>query len=282
MPRPPSFLFVVFLPLLFFSGCTPLLTSTVITPTIDSLQQQSDLDLVCAGAPAYLLMLDSLLARNPDSRGLLLAGAQTYTAYSSALEECGSSSERLTAITGKARQYGKQLLAQRLPDLYQPDRLQTALADCTAADAPVLYWGAAAWLSWIRGQGGSSAAMADLVIVESIMARLLVLAPSYQNSGPRLFFAAYLATKPTLLGGNPERSAQLFDTALAESSGKFLLIPVMYAETYARQMQNQALHDQLLQRTLAFDVTTAPENMLANQIARRRAQRLLAENYFAE
>ena len=268
----------------FLFGCTSLVTSTLISPSIESMQQQTDLDLVCEGAPAYLLMVDSLLARNPDNSSLLLVGSQTYAAYIAALQECGSSPERILAISEKAQRYGQALVAKHIPaaDQQKLDLLQQKLAGLSTADVPEMYWGAFAWLSWIMQQKGAANAMTDLVTVEKVLQRVLQLDEGYQNSGALLFFGAYNATRPAMLGGNPELAKEYFEKALHNTNRRFLLIQVTYAETYARQTLDKELHDRLLQEVLAFPLASAPDRALSNQIAKRKARRLLADSYFDE
>ena len=79
------------------TSCSGLLTSTVIQPAVGNLQQQTDIDLVCEGAPSYLLMLDSMLISSPKDRALLLIATQSYSAYAAALEECGEVEENRIA-----------------------------------------------------------------------------------------------------------------------------------------------------------------------------------------
>ncbi|MEE4165672.1 MAG: TRAP transporter TatT component family protein, partial [Desulfocapsaceae bacterium] len=62
-----------------FSSCTSILTGTIINPAVNNLQKQPDIDLVCEGAPSYLLMIDSLIESSPKNRELLLNGAQAYS-----------------------------------------------------------------------------------------------------------------------------------------------------------------------------------------------------------
>ena len=114
------------------------------------------------------------------------------------------------------------------------------------------------------------------------MARLLELDESYQGGSIHLFFGAYYAAKPEMFGGNMQKSADHFDRALAISGRKFLLTHVTYAEKLARMTMNRDLHDSLLGEVLAFPLASAPEFGLSNRIAKNRAEKLLAENYFAE
>ena len=68
MPTPRPFHFVLVALCCWLSSCSGLVTNSVIEPAIGNLQQQTDIDLVCDGAPAYLLKIDSMLVSSPDSR----------------------------------------------------------------------------------------------------------------------------------------------------------------------------------------------------------------------
>ncbi len=282
----PSFLPLVGLVCLCcgLSSCASLITGTVIKPAIGNLQQQQDIELVCEGAPAYLLMLDSMLVSSPESQDLLLIATESYSAYATALEECGGTNQRIDAMAAKARYYGQRLLRPLLPlDSKGGDfGFDKNLAKLAAGDVPEVFWGASGWLTWVLRQKGSPEAIADIVLIEKIMARLLELDESFQGGSIHLFFGAYYAAKPEMLGGRPDLSAGHFEKALAISKRRFLLTQSTYAATLARMTMNRELHDRLLQEVLAFPLDSAPEFGLSNRIAVNRAKRLLAENYFQE
>ena len=285
MPYCKTFLRCLFvlLPLLL-AGCTSLVTSSIIAPTVDNLQKQTDLYLVCEGAPSYLLMIDSMIAQQPANAELLKIGAQSYAGYAAALTECGGAAKRLAAITAKGRLYGRDLLAKSLPLAAETtdEQLAAALAGLRKNQVPEVFWGALAWLTWVQQQGGSPAAMADLILLEKTMARLLVLDEGYQAGSTHLFFGSYLTTRPAMLGGDPLAGKDHFERALALADRRFLLTQVAYAETYARQVFDRKLHDALLQEVQRFDLASAPEFALSNQIAKHKAARLLADDFFAE
>jgi TRAP transporter T-component len=266
------------------SSCAGLITGTVIKPAIGNLQQQQDIDLVCEGAPAYLLMLDSMLVSSPENTDLLLTATQSFSAYATALEECGGTDQRIDAMANKAQHYGKKLLRTLLPidSKGNGPELDQDLAKLQADDVPEIFWGASGWLTWILRQKGSPEAIADSVLIEKIMARLLELDESFQGGSIHLFFGAYHTAKPEMFGGKPELSANHFDKALAISKRRFLLTHTTYAATLARMTMDQELHDRLLQEVLAFPLDSAPEFGLSNRIAVNRAKRLLKENYFQE
>ncbi len=264
---------------LLVSSCTSLLTTTIIEPSIGNLQQQTDLELVCEGAPAYLLMIDSLLVDSPRSAKALQAGAQIYVGAITAMAACGTKRDRLKTLAEKAKNYGTRLISLYLPT-DQQSTLQKALKKLQKKDAAPVFWGALAWLTWVQQQQGTPAAMADLGDIEQIMARLLILDPGCHYGGPHLFWAGYYASKPAAFGGDPEKSKQHFQKALALSKRQFLLVQTTYAETLARQLFDRELHDKLLEEVLNFPLDAAPQHSLSNQIAKRKARRLLDEKFF--
>lgn len=265
------------------TSCSSYITSSFVQPAVGNLRQQTDLDLVCEGAPAYLLMIDSMIASSPDNRQLLRTGTQSYTGYAAALSECGKSDERIAKISDKSYLYGTRLLSRFLPiEKRYDEEFDRMLAKLDRADLPFVFWGTFGWISWVQSQNGSPAAMADLVIIEKIMSRLLELDETFEAGAIHLFFGGYHAAKPALLGGRPDLSRNHFEKALVFSKRKFLLIQTTYAATLARQTMDKELHDRLLKEVISFPVDSAPEFALSNRIAVRRAYRLMKDDYFAE
>jgi len=265
------------------TSCSSYITSSFIDPAVENLRRQTDLQLVCEGAPAYLLMIDSMIASSPDDRNLLRIGTQSYSAYATALSECDKSDQRIAVINDKAHLYGIRLLNQFLPmETGDSIKFDGILAKLDKKDLPFVFWGTFGWISWVQSQNGSPAAMADLVIIEKIMSRLLELDETFEGGSIHLFFAGYYAAKPTLLGGKPDLSKTHFEKALLFSKRKNLLIQTIYAATLARQTMNKELHNQLLKEVIHFPIDSAPEFALSNQIAVKKALRLLEDDYFAE
>lgn len=267
---------------LLLSSCTSLLTSLAIEPAVTNLQKQTDIELVCEGAPSYLLMIDSLIESKPADKGLLTIATQSYSGTVAALESCGAPRERIKTISGKAGGYGKRLLSTVLPIDQSVEDIDKELNRLGAADADTLFWGSFGWLTWIEQQRGAPGALADLVVVEKIMTRLLELDETVEQGGPHLFYGVLYGAKPKMIGGDPDRSRFHFEKALEISHRSFLMIQTLYAETYCRMTFDKDLHNRLLEEVLAFELDQAPDNALSNQIAKRRAQELLDENFFGE
>ena len=65
-------------------GCANLVMNSLLRPTLSNLQRQTDLDLVCDGTAAFLLMIDSLLVSEPNNVKIVTSGVQAYVAYTAA------------------------------------------------------------------------------------------------------------------------------------------------------------------------------------------------------
>ncbi len=270
--------------LLLLSGCSSLIVTNVMEPTIDNLQQQKDVDLVCEGAPSFLLMLDSMLASEPDNVKLLTLASQAYGAYTAALHTCGRP-ERAEVLSVKARDYGLALLGRvgacqdNKADL---DELTVNLRRLDSSDVASLFWGGSGWATWLQFQHGSPEALADLLRVEQIMLRVVELDEGFYHGGAHLFLGIYYGGRPLMFGGKPELARHHFDRALALSDRQFLAVQVAYAGSYARAVFDEELYRRLLEEVLDFDLENRPDLYLINQVAKRQARDLLqeAEQYF--
>lgn len=288
-PRQWTFILLLLLSVLL-SSCSGFLTNRLLGPITGNLQQQTDINLVCEGSPAYLLLLDSMLVSNPDNKALLLSATKAYSGFSTALSECGVADSRIAAVTEKAHSYGIRLLQHYLPlqnsGFFTPSEgvegFDRQLAQLRKKDVEEVFWGTFGWLTWVQSQQGSPTSIADIAVIEKIMLRLLDLDETYQGGSIHVFFGAYYALKPAMFGGRPDLSKEHFEKALALSKRRFLITQTTYAQTYARSTFDQELHDKLLNEVLSFPPSEAPEFGLSNQIAKNRAKKLLEQNYFGD
>ncbi len=267
------------------NGCTRMVAGSLLRPTMDNLQRQTDIDLVCEGTPAFLLMIDSMVASAPEDKKLLILATRAFTAYTAALDACGRP-VRAATVSSKARLYGLSLLWD-CDDLHTVctlpfSDLEQALTRLDKKDIELLFWAGSGWATWILHQQGSPASLAQLVRVEQIMLRVLELDETYYYGGAHLFLGAYYGSKPKLLGGKPEISRKHFEQALVINNRQFLPALVLYAQIYARMAFDQDLFITLLQEVLDFPLESQPEIALANRVAQRNARKLLnqAEQFF--
>jgi hypothetical protein len=276
--------YLLLLLVLVLSSCTSTLTTALVGPALENMQQQSDVELVCEGTPPYLLMIDSIIASDPQDPDLLILGAKAYSGYIGAMQECGLSKDRIAAMADKAHLYGIELLSPIVPisPTNTLDELDEKLQHISKGYTARLFWGAFAWISWIERQAGAPAAMADIGKIEKILIKIIELDETFLSGAAHFLLGAYYGSKPKMFGGKPELSKFHFDKSLKISGRKMLIFQTTYAQTLARLTMDKELHDSLLLEVINFVPESSPENMLANQIAIKRAKRLIQENYFAD
>jgi len=265
--------------LLSSSSCTSLVVNPLLDPLTLSLQKQTDLELLEDGAPSLLLLLDGLIASDPDNVHLLMTATKAYGAYASILYEDGKT-ERAVNMSVKARDYGISLINQ-LRGLESLNgrtlgEIKTALAKIRPDQVGYLFWGAYGWATWIQHMEGAAAAMADLPIVELIMLRVVELDDSYYYGGAHIFLGAYYGSRPQIFGGKPEASRKHFERALEISKRQFLPTQVAYAQTYARMMFDRELYTSLLTEVLEQPLKDS-DTASSNTLAKLMAEKLLAQ-----
>ncbi|MCB2182860.1 MAG: TRAP transporter TatT component family protein [Desulfobulbaceae bacterium] len=260
-------------------GCTSLVVSSLVEPAMENLQQQDDLELVCEGAPAFLLMVDSMLVGHPENARLLAIATQAYSSYVTSLAACGRE-ERATALSIKAKDYGLSLLSPYgllHTEGSSPESWRQSLERLGERDIQALFWGGYGWAVWLEAQNGSPAALAQLLKVEQIMLRVVELDETYYYGTAHLFLGAYYGSRPAMFGGKPEDSLQHFEKALDINKRQFLPVQVAYAETYCRTIFDRDLYESLLKEVIDFPLEKRPDLSLANQLAKIRAAKLLGQ-----
>ena len=246
--------------------------------------KQSDLTIIREGMPAYLMLMDGMVEAWPDNEQLLIAAAQAYSSFASVFA-ADQDKEYLKLIAEKARAYALRALAQRgFQDPIQSsfDDFEATVKASNKKDVPYLFWGATCWASWIMMHLDSMEAMAELPRVELMMRRSLELDEGFYYGGPHIFMGIWLASRPTVAGGDLQKAQEHFLRALELGEGKFLMSYVYYADNYARRALDKKLFVSTLEKVLETPVDSTPELTLLNTVAQHKAQELLArvDEYF--
>jgi hypothetical protein len=139
-----------------------------------------------------------------------------------------------------------------------------------------------AWGNAVNLQRDNPDAIASLLTIEAMMEWVKAEDSTYYYGGPLLFFGVYYGSLAPMLGGKPALSLSFFQRAAAASNGKFLMTYVYEAKTYAVQIQDESLFENLLQQVIQAPDGVLPEQNLANAVARLQARALLARktDYF--
>ena len=268
------------------SGCASLVssfTSNFAEDLGNSILDNPDVEMVQEGAPAFLLLVDSLVAQSPNNANLLMQSARLSSAYAAAFVD---EPERARLMNAKALADMEQSVCLSMKDACdlrtRPyDDYERWLAGRRLDEVPELYQLASVWTGWIQANSDDFVAIAELGRVKALVLRVAELDESYDFGGPHLYLGVFETLLPPSLGGRPEIGRSHFEKAIALSDGQYLMTKVMFADQYARLLFDRELHDQLLEEVLAAD-PAVPGLTLINTVAQRRARELLdsADAYF--
>lgn len=257
-------------------GCAGLVGNRAAETLSAAVLNQNDPLIVEQGLPAYLLIVDGMIAEDPGNASLLAGGARLFALYGSRFER---DPEHAVVLTEKARGYGARALCSEHPPAcdwagLSYDDFVAELDGLRPRDAEALYAYAVGWLSHLQAMSTDWSAVAELPWVEAALERLLELDETYDDGGVHAYLGILNSLRPPALGGRPEVARAHFERALELSGGTDLSVKVEYARRYARMMFDQALHDRLLEEVLAAPAE-APGRTLFNVLAKRDAAELL-------
>jgi predicted anti-sigma-YlaC factor YlaD len=289
---------------LFAASCSP--SRFVASSMGDALAEDSlvyagddDIELIGSATPFGLKTIETLLVEVPRHRGLLTAAARGFTQYAyvyvqlpaDVLEEhdvaaAYDARERARRLYLRARDYGLRGLGfeddEELARLRQdPGR---ALSNKKRADVETLYWTGVAWSAAVALGKDEPALIADLPVVDAIVARATALDPDFDQGGLHTFLISYEMGRPGRGAEAIEIANRHFQRAVELSSGERVAPFVAMAESVTvAEQQRQAFEDYLGQ-ALAIDADARTEWRLANYVMQRRARWLLAhsDTYFLE
>jgi hypothetical protein len=268
--------------LLSLSGCASLISSATSNMADNislAILNQDDPATVRDGAPSYLLMIDGLIAGDPESEDLLIAGSKLYGSYTSAFVD---DPERAQRLANKSLDYARRALCLEVEEVCQASKeklnlFNASLETTSSSDLKVMYVYAVAWAGWVQINSSDWNAVADLAKVTALFERCLELDETWDNGGAHLYLGVIKSLLPPALGGKPEVARAHFERAQSLSGGENLMVNVLMARHYARLVFDQELHDQLLHEVQEAKADY-PGFTLINTLAKAEAEQLLAES----
>jgi hypothetical protein len=243
-----------------------------------SINEETDPVLAEQAIPASLKMLEGLLRTDPGNEALLNNLAEGFCGYAfSFVEE--TDPERASRLYLRGRGYAERLLvADGAPEnlnSQNPAQFKETIKTLDADHLPGLYWMGQCWAGWLMLNLDDLQAFVAISKIEAVLQKVLALDESYHYAGPHLLLGAFYGGRSKMLGGNPDKARGHFEQCLELTQNKFLMAKVIYAKTYAVQMQDLGLFKKLLGEVRDAPADTLPEQQLANAVAKRKAQKLL-------
>jgi len=270
------------------AGCSTMMssaTSSLADSLTDAVLDQNDPETVRQGAPAYLLLIDGLIADSPNNAELLMAGANLYSSYAGAFV---ADPGRASRLSRKGRDYGWAAWCRIEKDACEIwsapyEDFERVVNETRRKDVRVLFNAGSAWASWIQANTDDWSAVADKARVDAMMQRVVALDETYEDGSAYLYLGILATLLPEAMGGRPEQGRTDFERVIELSNGKNLMAKVLLARSYARLVFDRDLHDRLCQEVIEAD-PVAPGLTLSNTMAQEEARALLgsSEDYFGD
>lgn len=234
---------------------------------------------------SQLKLLETLLAGDPGNRSLLRMAAEGFGGGSFLfLEDAEPERAKGFYLRGRDRALEALALKRRFRNLSMKtvDDFEAALKTATKDDVPDLFWAGFCWGGYINLSKDDASALGELPKAVAVMKRVEELDSSYHFAGADLFFGVYYASRPALLGGDPQKAKARFDSAHKSTKGRYLMAHVLNARWYAVAVQDRELFKQLLTKALGSPSGQLPEARLTDEAAKRKAAALLEkiDDYF--
>ena len=236
---------------------------------LPAFEEETDLDLVEKAFPANIKLLETLLAAQPENRRLLLLLSRLYGAYTFsffegrldaamlAADSAGQGESRVDADRAalnryylRAAEYAMKALEYRHPGcrkaLARIDTVQPFLDRMAVDDVPALFWYAFNLGAYANQNRDSIQAVAKAHLAQTAIKRVIELDAAYYNGGAHLFLMIYYASRPPMMGGNPEKALHHYKRLKAQTGKAYLLADVYHARYYLYRIQDRQQYEDLL------------------------------------
>ena len=270
----------------FLAGCTYVVSNTASTfgeNLSSAMLNQDDPEIVRAGMPSYILLLDSFLQGEEHSPAILDSAATMYASYGSVFADQPEQAKRLTT---RARDYAEQAMCLNYAEScgwrdLSYEAFVESLATVDAKQAESLYTYGFAYLAYIRAHADDWNALAELPQAEAVMTHYIEISGADAQSSAYNYLGILKTVRPPALGGKQQEAWDDFDTAIARSQGKDLSPKLEMLKGIARMLYDRELNDQLCDEILVAD-PYADGFTLTNVMAQQEASELCAEadDYF--
>jgi hypothetical protein len=277
-------------------------STPVFEKSSDGLMQEANWDFLKASAPSNIKFLELIWLQDQENYKLLSVLIKSYAGYAFGVHETLAYEDELAGVEEsqakkdaivfytRALDYGLIYLKHKgveRKDLLSNDfeKLKQKLKEFDEDDVIALLYTAQSWGSLINLQKDNVALVSQIPNVKLIFDRVCWLKHNIDHNICDMFFAQYEASRPKMLGGDPEKGEAMFLKTINKHPRNLLLrmfyiqyslIPMMDTEKYEKQsatMKEEIAKWEDLNRDSLESVSTyknSPELNLYNSIAKKR------------
>lgn len=270
------------------------MTSNIFKEGAPVFESEGDIEVAETSGLAMIKTLEVFNFHNPNNKNYLNLLARSYATYAFGFLETRMIQyqfsdpqkyqmyfDRAKSFYKKGKQFGFDYLKQKDKALLKAfekgvDATRKRMKKYDRQDVEGAFWTVFNWGSYINLSKDDITIVADLALVEVVMARIVEVNPGFFYGGPHMFYGVYYASRPAMLGGNPTLAKQHFEDAAKVTGGKLLMVYALQAQFLAVQMMDKALFDEMLAKIDAGSADALPEQRLANALAKERVKYLRA------
>lgn len=283
--------------LLMQGGCSmkKMTTNTVgaiSTEGIAALEREEDVAFARESLPALIKTLEVFHYGNLSDVRTLTLLSQSYGIFAFGfLEEemlrqpaegpgRATAASRVDTFYRRGKEFGLQALSTSSAfkqSLEAPlPAFQKAVGGLGKKYVGALFWTAFNWANWMNLHRDDPSAIVDLPRVQALVDRVIALDPEYNCGSAHAIRGVVASSRPKMLGGDLELAQKEFAEA-QRIAPDYLMTRVLQAQYYARQAGDPALFAKTLGEVKEADAAAMPSQRLSNELAKRRAVILLAQ-----
>lgn len=240
----------------------------------------TDMAVFARSMPGYLDELDGLMKKNIYDLPLIFRASGAHFGYAYCfLEDTDRQEASKIYLKGRDLSLGELRRYSYFDQAFDDTgpKFQQALSyNFDKRNIQPLYWAALNWFGWISLNPDTPEARADIPKVVAMFEFVNKLDRTYGNGTAHAFLGALYAIASKEDGGDPEKARQEFENAFLYTGNSLFSVHVMYAEFYARQVQDRQLFEKTLKQVLETPADTYADKTFVNEVARRKAQLLMA------
>jgi hypothetical protein len=252
--------------LIFLSSCSSVQkwavrrSSPVFHKAGEQLTKEDSWEFFKNSAPGNLKFLELVYLTDPDNMTLLPTVIKAHAGYAYAVPETLAFEDDLKGVESnhkkeaihhytRALDYGVHYLGKRdiskddLLNLPEEKLLKKLKSETDKDDLVAMAYMAQSWASLINLQKDDVALVSQIPRVKIIFDYVCKMRPDIENGICDIFFAQYEASRPRMVGGNPEKARELYLAAMKKYPQhllisvnfiQFILVPSMEAEEYEK------------------------------------------------
>jgi hypothetical protein len=270
---------------LLISGCASLVSNMATqfgNNLSSSFLNQDDPELVRAGMPSYILLLDSFLQGEEDNTAILASAATMYASYGAVF---ANDESRAAQLTRRGRDYADNALCKEIEEScawrnISYDAFAVSLGNVDEKHAELIYTYGFASLAYIRAHSSDWNALAQIPQATAVMERYIVMSGEAANPSAHNYLGILMTFRGEM-GGQMDQGRAQFEQAIAASGNQDLSAKLEYLKGYARARYDRELNDKLCGEILNAN-PDADDYTLTNVMAQKEATVVCAEadDYF--